>query len=346
MATQVATAGGTDVSFSNTPQAKDDPFTIAADTASSWTFDVLANDLGGAAKTLYSIDDGESLSTTKKYAPVDLLEKDVGDAAESVGLDGLASTIQIVDGKISFVASTAFLDLLGATAVGTYLEVKFTYAIQLGNGTLSWATATLSFEGRYVEDDNDGAPATAASALSHGYWKEHALTDSEGFADAVGNMSFDDFFNLDSPDQDYQWTDAITSAPPKPVTTITTPEDLSFESAVDFGNGGKAGDETMTPNPGENYQELVREAATAVLNFYDQTALDDDSQPFSPQDSFVEWYIYQRNLNDNDGDLTNNPTNAAGVIADLKTQVQMTLTGVDGAYGVDELADLLQLTHH
>ncbi|TIW71635.1 MAG: hypothetical protein E5V58_18520, partial [Mesorhizobium sp.] len=77
MATQVTGAGGTTTSFSNTPQAKDDTFLYSEDAGGVLILNVLANDLGGAAKTLYSIDDNVSATTaTKTYAPADLLTRD------------------------------------------------------------------------------------------------------------------------------------------------------------------------------------------------------------------------------------------------------------------------------
>ena len=67
MATQT-TGGGTTTSFSNTPQAKDDLYSFTEDSLLSLvTFNaqldilllnVMANDLGGNAKTLYSVDNG------------------------------------------------------------------------------------------------------------------------------------------------------------------------------------------------------------------------------------------------------------------------------------------------
>ena len=54
---------GTTTSFNNTPQTGDDFFTaqttgLTEDTLSVTYLTVMANDLGGAAKTLYSVDDG------------------------------------------------------------------------------------------------------------------------------------------------------------------------------------------------------------------------------------------------------------------------------------------------
>src|SRR5689334_21925230 len=79
------TGGGTTTSYSNAPQAQDDVLTKTATgsliTEDSTTIylDVMANDLGGNAKSLWSLDDGTSASTaTKIYAPADLLTQDTG----------------------------------------------------------------------------------------------------------------------------------------------------------------------------------------------------------------------------------------------------------------------------
>ena len=56
------TSGGTTTSFMNTPQAKDDLYNVYEDCI--WTFDVMANDLGGNAKILWSIDDATLDGTT------------------------------------------------------------------------------------------------------------------------------------------------------------------------------------------------------------------------------------------------------------------------------------------
>ena len=74
--TTTVSGGGTITSFSNTPQAQGDLFTYSEDAGVVY-LDVMGNDLGGAAKTLWSLDDGTSCSTsTKIYAPADLLTQD------------------------------------------------------------------------------------------------------------------------------------------------------------------------------------------------------------------------------------------------------------------------------
>jgi VCBS repeat-containing protein len=143
---------GISISFNNTPQAKDDFFTAASgglteDNLSSRTpivFDVMANDAGGNAKSLYSIDDG----IASAGANGDLLQRDAA-GVENHSLHG--ATIRITaDGKVSYDASTldaGFVADLQHLGAGEFATDSFTYAIQLGNGTLSWATATVQIAG-------------------------------------------------------------------------------------------------------------------------------------------------------------------------------------------------------
>ncbi|UVL30931.1 VCBS domain-containing protein [Pseudomonas donghuensis] len=163
MATTTTTSGGTVTSLSNTPQAQDDIFTtgvIGASTAAITEdllrviyLDVMSNDLGGNAKTLWSLDDATSLSTaTKIYAPADLLIQDTG-RIEATSTDTSFNGAKIwisSDGKVGYDAatlSTAFKAQLQSLAAGGSLTDSFTYAIRLGNGTLSWATAQVQFAG-------------------------------------------------------------------------------------------------------------------------------------------------------------------------------------------------------
>ncbi|UWU91355.1 VCBS domain-containing protein [Bradyrhizobium sp. CB1015] len=152
MATQ--TTGGSTVSFGNTPQANSDIFSFTEDASNILILNVLANDLGGAAKTLFSLDDGTSASaSTKNYAPADLLVKDVAYSSDAAGMVGtgdrsaLGARIWIEsDGTVHYDKGDINAQLQ-ALAAGQTLTDTFTYAIQLGNGTLSWATVTLQFNG-------------------------------------------------------------------------------------------------------------------------------------------------------------------------------------------------------
>ncbi|MER8467175.1 VCBS domain-containing protein, partial [Mesorhizobium sp. M1396] len=172
MATQISDAGGTSTSFSNTPQAKDDVFNYTEDNVvivsasqSIILLDVMVNDLGGASKTLYSVDDGTSLSTsTKQYAPIDLTTADVQATGISAWEDiGGGVRIRINNGKVEmdlgqYLTQHGFSSLQ-ALGTGDHINETFTYAIKLGNGTLSWASVSVNIQGT-----NDGATITAATA--------------------------------------------------------------------------------------------------------------------------------------------------------------------------------------
>ncbi|MBZ9682919.1 MULTISPECIES: VCBS domain-containing protein, partial [unclassified Mesorhizobium] len=183
MATQVTGAGGTTASFSNTPQAKDDTFLYSEDATGVLVLNVLANDLGGAAKQLYSIDNADSLSTaTKTYAPADLLTRDTTYSTDSSGAAGTTDTSFLgakiwmaSDGTIHY-DTASIAGQLQALSAGEVLVDKVTYAIQLGNGTLSWATATVQFTG--TNDKPDIHLVTTDSAAASLIETNSALTKS------------------------------------------------------------------------------------------------------------------------------------------------------------------------
>jgi VCBS repeat-containing protein len=155
---------GTTVSISNTPQAKDDA--ASGVQAGQLLIDVMANDLGGNAKHLYSVNQASptvaSLSATT----------------------ALGGTVSIVGDQIQYAATGAQIASLG---VGQIATDTFNYVIQLGNGALSVATVTLKVTGT-----ND-APTLSADPVAH-----HALSEIAGVtggADvdaATGTLAFAD----------------------------------------------------------------------------------------------------------------------------------------------------------
>ena len=126
------TSGGTTTSLDNTPQAVDDFYTAGEDQV--LYFAVMANDLGGNAKVLWSIDNSSDDGST------DLVSRDVAGVCEYSELGAKISLTS--DGRIKY--DTTLLDSLAA---GQTVTDQFTYAIRLANGTLSWATVTVTLTG-------------------------------------------------------------------------------------------------------------------------------------------------------------------------------------------------------
>ena len=153
---------GTTVTLSKTPQAGDDSFSFSeGDFSGRQTvlLDVLANDQGGNAKKLYSIDDGSN-------ALRDLLNSDVGKSMVSDWeRTKQGNLIRINQGKIEFKLDNSFK--VDALAVGEKYGDSFVYAIQLGNGTISYATVAVTITGV-----NDAATITGSAS---GFVREDAL---------------------------------------------------------------------------------------------------------------------------------------------------------------------------
>lgn len=165
-------AGGTTTSFANTPQAKDDWYWLTEEllqnssiynaTTRTLTLDVMSNDLGGNAKSLFSIDDAEG-NPINDLSQTDLLTNSRYSNWERTD-DG--NWIRIANGKIEFrladpanpndFNSARDIDSLGGSEV---IDDQFTYAIRLGNGTLSYATVHVNIAGA-----NDVATITGTAA--------------------------------------------------------------------------------------------------------------------------------------------------------------------------------------
>jgi len=165
---------GTSTSYLNTPQAGDDTFTSAVtglteDSLFITFLAVMANDLGGAAKTLYSLDNGTN--SAGALSPTDLLTQDIV-RTEALTTDRSAQGAKIwitADGRVGYDAATlsaAFQDQLQHLSPGQFLTDTFTYAIRLGNGTLSWATATVQIAG--VNDAPVVTGVVSAATLEDG----------------------------------------------------------------------------------------------------------------------------------------------------------------------------------
>ncbi len=165
----------TTITINDTPQAQDDLYTVATlngmitEDGGTVTLSVMANDLGGKAKTMYSLDDGienEGLATS-----ADLLTRDV------VGADNFSKSGALIeftaDGKVTYTMTQASTAKFQSLAEGEIGLDTFTYAIRLGNGTLSQATVTVQIKGT-----NDAPVIT--SMVQSGSVKEDASLTTTG----------------------------------------------------------------------------------------------------------------------------------------------------------------------
>lgn len=239
------TGGGTETSFTKTPQARDDLLGSAGSSqldynGALYLLDVMANDLGGNAKALWSVDDGINQSGAMSgHEAGDLLSQD------QPGVTGLAANVSrlgaalhiTADGKVAYdsasISGQAAADLT-ALAVGQTLSDSFIYAIRLANGTLSWARAEVVLTG---VNDRPVVQALSVTAVEDG-------------AAVTGNFDGDD---VDSDDDAGSLTYTIV-APPAGGSLVNN-DDGSFSF-----------------DPGNQFQQLA-EGETLQLSF-DYTATD------------------------------------------------------------------------
>jgi len=187
----------------DTPQAKDDLFSSSAtgiteDSAGVYHLNVMGNDLGGAAKRLWSLDNGvNNTGAILGYVAGDLLTQDTARsqaATSDTSLNGARIWIT-TDGKVGYDASTlstAFRAQLQALGDGQSITDTFTYAIRLANGTLSWATASIELKGA-----NDAA---VVAGVTSGAVTEAGGVDNgaAGAPVATGGLTAADVDNADN----------------------------------------------------------------------------------------------------------------------------------------------------
>ena len=112
--------------------------------------DVLANDLGGRHRKLWSLDDGDNLE--------DLRQKD---EINDINLSQRGAHISITDdGKVAYALSPALQNEVKGLGDGQFLEDSFVYATRQGVGPLHRATATVKINGV-----NDAPELTGTQAL-------------------------------------------------------------------------------------------------------------------------------------------------------------------------------------
>lgn len=182
--------GSSNNAFSRTPQAKDDQFLLDAMVGNDeqiYMLDVLANDSGGKAKSLWSVDDGNS---SEGVGTADLLIRDIAGIAEHSALGAHISITD--DGKIAYAYTQELRDQLSSLSSGEILTDTFTYAIQLGNGVLSWATATVEIAGVNDPPVLSGSMAVLADAEANHEYTQYSYMIFEkdlltGFTDPDGD---------------------------------------------------------------------------------------------------------------------------------------------------------------
>ena len=154
-------------SFTNTPQAGDDNYTWTEDqllasglvNADVISLNVMGNDLGGKAKTLFSIDDGNGNALAADFQ---LLAPDVTNGVSAWETTAGGNWVRINNGQIEFklggAASSAPAPDIDSLSVGQHIDDEFVYAIRLANGTLSQARVTL-----HITGTNDAATVSSES---------------------------------------------------------------------------------------------------------------------------------------------------------------------------------------
>ncbi|MCK1727677.1 VCBS domain-containing protein [Bradyrhizobium sp. 142] len=333
MATQT-TGGGSTISFGNAPQANNDSFAFTEEANNILVLNVMANDLGGAAKTLFSLDDGSSASpSTKTYAPADLLVKDVAYSSDTAGMTGTGDHSAL--GARIWIESDGFVHYdkgdinaqLQALAVGATLTDTFTYAIQLGNGTLSWATVTLQFSGAndqvYITSSPqsgtvvEDAPATPDPADSLGAAGTISFSDvdlsdthSASFAAAASNATTLGIFSLDPVSEaanaangSVQWHYTLNNAAAQYLAQGQSVTE-SFVVTVNDGHGSTATQTVTVTITGTNDAATVSSEAKAVTEGDTATALNTSGQlTIVDPDSGEAHVVAQSNVHGSYGDF-------------------------------------------
>ncbi|MBR1361999.1 VCBS domain-containing protein, partial [Bradyrhizobium ottawaense] len=369
MATQT-TGGGSTVSFGNTPQANTDIFSFTEDASNILILNVLANDLGGAAKTLFSLDNGTSASaSTKNYAPADLLVKDVAYSSDAAGMaatgdrSALGARIWIeADGTVHYDKGDINVQLQ-ALATGQTLTDTFTYAIQLGNGTLSWATVTLQFNGAndsviitsspqsgsVVEDANTtpniSDSESAAGTISFND-ADLGDTHSASFAAASSNTTSLGAFSLDSVNEtanaangSVQWHYNLNNAAAQYLAAGQTITE-SFVVTINDGHGSTATQTVTVTITGTNDSATVSSEAKSVTEGDAAAALNTSGQlSIIDPDTGQAHVVAQSNVHGTYGDFSIDANGAWSytgngahdeLTAGQQVQDQFTVTSQDG----------------
>ena len=212
-------------SFSNTPQASDDEYRFNEDQASLYgynsansyfTWDVMADDLGGKAKKLFSIYGDDSTSTQELWNALKTKDGSGWEYTES-------GRIRIRDGQIDYqlgqgkTDATFVIKDVQSLNAGQEINDAFTYAIQLGNGTLSYATVSIQITGA-----NDNASISVVGSQDTSVIEAGGVANATpGDASASGTVAVSD---VDSGQNTFQ--------APAPASLIGTYGTFTFVAAT------------------------------------------------------------------------------------------------------------------
>lgn len=162
--------------FANAPQARGDTFSFSEnerDNPVSFVLDVMANDLGGKAKTLWSLDDGAG---GQSLTMQDLVARD---AIGAINRTARGNEIYIrADGQVQLTVTALGPNGARALGAGEVYADSFAYAIRLANGTLSWTSVSFNLMG-----SNNGPTLvqSAATDLSGTVTEDRTFSDSGAF---------------------------------------------------------------------------------------------------------------------------------------------------------------------
>jgi VCBS repeat-containing protein len=138
----------TSVPPSSPPLATNDSYTGVYEDTTNTEFNVLANDKGGNAAFVYSLD------------------QNLGDGLQVITStqSSLGATITILsDGNIGYNATGAQLEALAA---GQTITDTFTYTMRVANGAVSTATVTVTVKGTNDGPTVVGAQTTATGSIT------------------------------------------------------------------------------------------------------------------------------------------------------------------------------------
>jgi len=311
-------------SYTKTPQAGDDSYTFAEDilrdstlfniATNVMTLDVMSNDLGGNAKKLFSISDADG----NAIDPSALLTADTAGTWETTDQ---GNRIRIFNGKIEYdMSGTLGSGGIDSLAQGQSINDTFTYAIRLGNGTLSWATVNV-----HIDGNNDGPVAN-----------DMAVQVNE---DATVTQAFaaDD---IDSDDDQASLTYTVVDQPAQGAVTVNADGTFTFDAA-DFDSlaAGETVDVTFSykATDSQGAESAVKTVTVTVTGVNDApeitsapvgTSLDESDANLSTSGTVV--FSDADNGDTPEASLVGTAVTATGIIVTAEQQ-----TAVENAFTID-----------